>query len=158
MLSNKSKIIENIFRSRWERDHLTNPIVSLEDVQHAIDEFNSVPANKDKKLSSKNPANFFKDFHRISNTANKNWPPFVFEKGYTAEQMTGGGNCFKFIPLDRGQQTAFPDSSIQYPRKPKNTKVGIVQTLSIPLPNKILSREDENWLQHISITLNLPQQ
>lgn len=156
MPSNKTGIIADLFEdaSRWSGDVLARPMVTLTEVQAAIDRHNL--KNPDDAISSKNPANFFKDFIRKTSTANANWPESVMERGYTAKQTTGAGKSFEFIPLPEGQTLAFPEGS--YPKVPESTRYAVVQTLSVPVFNKALGREDENWLLSIIVHLHLPQQ
>lgn len=112
MPSNKTGIIADLFEdpSRWSGDVLARPVVTLTEVQAAIDRHNS--KNPNDTISSKNPANFFKDFIRKTSTANTNWPASVLGRGYTAKQTTGAGKSFEFIPLPEGQTLAFPEGEL----------------------------------------------
>ena len=117
----KTTVIESIFDrlySQSPRD-IESQMVTLWDVADGIRAYNeSLPAGA-KRPSDKNPANFFKDFTRNLKRANQRWPSSILARGYTGEQATGQGNCFKFIPLETGQVEAFPGEAIRYPKDPK---------------------------------------
>jgi|ERR1035438_879841 hypothetical protein len=102
MPSNKTRIIADLFddASRWNGDLLDRPLVTLTEVQAAIHSHNL--NNPNDTISSKNPANFFKDFIRKTSTANTNWPASVLGRGYTAKQTTGAGKSFRVHPSSGG--------------------------------------------------------
>jgi hypothetical protein len=72
----KTIIIENIFDKRWDSKtgRVTNDLVTLTDVSDAIRRFNRRIPSGMKPMSDRNPANFFKDFIRVTSSANRNWP------------------------------------------------------------------------------------
>lgn len=155
MASQKTTIFESLFRARWDGKTLTRSLVTLEEVVAAIKAHNAKAGAK--KISQKNPANFFKDFVRNVRAAERNWPASVLAAGYTGEQRTGKGNSFEFVRLPSGQITAFSAKSSVYPKNPATTKLAVAQTLSLPIMTKVLARSDENWLQSVSVDLHLPQ-
>ena len=105
-MSYKTWVFEHIFTSRWNpaKEAIENAIVSLQDVSDAIAEYNRLHGSN---YSTRNPANFFKDFVRKTSTANANWPQSVFERGYTARQVTGRGQCFEYVRLKENQTQPF---------------------------------------------------
>lgn len=159
MASNKTEVIEILFRdkTRWKGRTLIRSVVTLAEVLEAILVWNNTNPNAKTKLSTKNPANFFKDFVRKSKSAEENWPATVLKARYGGVQRTGAGNSFEFIPLPTGQTTAFAATAATYPKSPSNTKLSVVQTLSLDFMNKALARKDENWLQSIAVSLHIPQ-
>ncbi len=73
--SYKQKVIEALFNSRWDpiTGMLSRSEVTLEDVSVAIQAYNaSLPANG-RRISTRNPANFFKDIIRRE-IAFRHWP------------------------------------------------------------------------------------
>ena len=68
--SNKTPVIEILFNKRWQgpKKPLTTPVVTLADVQDAIRSYNN--SKPRTKLSTRNPANFFKDFIRKRRSPN----------------------------------------------------------------------------------------
>lgn len=157
MASQKTTIIESLFNdaSRWDGKKLVRSIVTLVEVQAAIDAHNAKPDAK--AISPKNPANFFKDFVRKIKSAEKNWPASVLRAGFTGVQRTGKGDSFAFVPLPAGQATAFAATSAVYPKNPATAKFAVAQTLSLAVMTKVLARSDENWLQSVAVALHLPQ-
>jgi len=156
--SKKTIIVESLFRdpSRWDDlGNLVRPVVSVDEIRAAIDENNQTPEAVHVKPG--NVYAFFKDLVRRTSSANLNWPESVLKAGFTGVQNKGEGNSFEFIPLPSGQTTAFNENMATYPREPTRAKVSVIQTLSLPTFNKVLSRADENWLQSIAIELHLPQ-
>jgi len=150
MANYKTQAIENLFNARWNpaTGTLTNPDVTLLDVVAEIEAYNATgPA---KKISTRNPANFFKDFVRKLKAANTAWPTSVFHNGYTGVQQTSGGRCFSFIPLPTGATTPFE------PIVPTPPVVPLpVSTLQIPLLARKMSRRDERWLMQVANRLQL---
>jgi hypothetical protein len=152
-MTSKTQIIEAIFRSRWneETKTLSSSIVTLLDAQEAISRFNSTqPKNP---LSTRNPANFFKDFIRKQSRANANWPPYVLKCGYTGRQLVSSGNCFEFIPLGNDARIAFSNDALPLPDA--STKHHRVESVSLPLASKRLGRRDEPWLIQVLVKLRV---
>lgn len=148
----KTSVIEDIFFSRWEaaQRKLPDAIVTLDQIADAIEEYNKNNPQRKKPVSTKNPANFFKDIVRRLANANKVWPASVFATGFTGSQLTGEGRCFEFIPIPPG--TTQPFEPITYSANAKRIPVS---TLSIPTLARQLSREDETWLIQVASRLNL---
>lgn len=150
--SRKTPVIESLFNSRWdpETNTLSDPYVTLAQVEAAIVEYNA--ANPNRTLSTRNPANFFKDFIRKKRSANSNWPRSVLARGYTARQITGENLCFEFIPLDPEQTEPFP-IRIYMPSHdaPKHK----IQSASMSLASRRLGRSDEAWLIQVLVKLNV---
>ncbi len=125
--------------------------MTLQDVAVAITFYN-VGLPKDRQLSTRNPANFFKDFIRNRNSANLNWPPYVREMGYTARQVTGAGNCFEFVPILEGKEPFEAPTNISpSPETPRH----VIESLSMPLASRELGRDDEPWLIQVVARLRI---
>lgn len=143
----KSVVFEYMFDSRWDESTQTipDPLFTLDDVLAAIEACN---ANDGKNRSTKNPANFFKDYTRKRRTANQRWPQRIRDAGFTAVQRTGGGQSFEFVPLEDGKDP-FPivgDWEV--------AERILVQSLRMPLISKSLGRSDEAWLTQVAVKLN----
>jgi len=144
-----------LFEQRWDEDRgaLRRSEVSLSDVSRAIRAVNpSLPQHR--RLSDRNPANFFKDFIRNRASANSNWPASILERGYTARQTTGEGQCFEFVPLAEGQTEPFPRL---VPEPCNSTARHRIESASLPLASRKLGRTDEPWLIQVAVRLRLIQ-
>lgn len=154
MPSNKTEVIRTIFFNRWNgnTNRLSNPIVTLNEVSNAIQDYNQ-GRPQSEHLSTRNPANFFKDFIRNNRSANANWPHQVFQQGYTGRQTTGGNNCFEFVPISVGQNEPFPANLIPAPAPdaPRHR----VESASMPLASRRLGRTDESWLLQVVVRLRI---
>lgn len=154
MPSNKTEVIRAIFFARWNArtKKLSKAIVTLNEVSDAIAQFNQGRA-ENERLSTRNPANFFKDFIRIYRSANANWPSDVFQQGYTGRQMTGGNNCFEFVLIATGQTEPFPVDLIPEPADdaPRHR----IESASMPLASRRLGRTDESWLLQVVVRLRI---
>lgn len=150
--SPKSVIIEELFRQRYnaETGALTDPIVKLDDVSEAINRYNS-RCEPGQRLSTKNPANFFKDFVRNKGWANAKWPASVLQAGYTARQVTGQGRCFEFVRIPAGQAVAFPT----VPPPDQSTPRHRVESVSLPLASRRLGRAEETWIAQVVVRLRI---
>ena len=150
--SEKTTIIEALFDKRWKGPGkpLSGPIVTLDHVQKALTDHNR--ANPSHRLSTRNPANFFKDFIRKRRSANANWPPSVLKRGFTARQVTGKGQCFEFVLLPPGQKEPFPAGAI-HPRK--KTPTHDMQSASMPIASRRMGRRDEAWLIQVISRLHI---
>lgn len=150
----KAQIIGDIFAQRWNARTRTisNPVVTLSDLSRAIQAFNASRKHHEP-LSDRNPANFFKDFIRNKRRANLNWPKRVFDAGYSAQQVTGEGRCFRFVPLAEGQQEAFPQDRTLEPTE--HTPRVRVETISMPLASRRMGRRDEPWLVQVLVRLRI---
>ncbi len=153
MPSEKTPIIESLFRARFNEKtgKLSAPVVTLEDVSQAIQAYNA--GSPGRSMSTRNPANFFKDFIRNRLGANSNWPAYVFERGFTARQVTGSGLCFQFVPLASGQTEAFPQIGSAHPTE--KTPVHQIESVSMPLASRRLGRNDEPWLIQVVARLRI---
>ncbi len=145
--SNKPYVIERIFRQRWDEDtnSLNGTIVTNDEIVEAIRWAN---ANHGTKLSTLNPANFIKDIIR-SKSASQMWPELLKSNRWSAVQLTGDGNIFKFVPYSEGQDEPFPikfgyHSNVQRHR---------LQSVSMPMATKALGRDDETYLIQVAVRL-----
>src|SRR6267142_1706347 len=155
----KTIVIEQIFDSRWDpvNQVLTADLVTLKDLSEAIKHFNSHVPTGFKPMSDRNPANFFKDFIRRTSSANRYWPKSVLSRGYTAQQVTGAGNSFRFKVLPAGQITAFVESESNYPQFPGKECKFRIQSLSLDYKARLLGRRDESWFMQVAAKLSLVQ-
>lgn len=150
----KSEIVGAIFLERWnsKTQTLSEPMVTLSDLSRAIRVYNKTHKQRNP-LSDRNPANFFKDFIRNKRRANKNWPKRILNAGFTAQQVTGEGRCFKFVVLAEGQTEPFPLDLIPGPTK--DTPRVKIETISMPLASRRLARGDELWLIQVLVKLRI---
>jgi hypothetical protein len=155
----KSLVIERIFNDRWNAttQRVTKDLVTLKDIATAIRWYNDNLPSGYRILSDNNPANFFKDFFRNTASGNRNWPKSVLSRGYTAQQVTGSGNAFRFIPLPTDQVTAFAERDSRYPQNPGKECKFRIQSLSLDAKARLLGRTDETWLMQIAGKLRLIQ-
>jgi hypothetical protein len=151
MTNKKTAVIEWLFLNRAKpnpsNSQLEKSVMTFDDVVDGIKAVKAVGKN----LSSKNPANFWKDMTR--NDLNGYWPDKVTAAGWTARDAIGDEDqaCFEFILIPPGQSTPFPP-----PRLPSPSllaKAHKVQSLSIPTDTKSLGRSDENWLAQVGVRL-----
>ena len=154
MPETKSFIIERLFDERWNAASgtLGDALVTLADVSDAIAVYNSEHPQQ-LPMSTRNPANFFKDFVRNKERANRNWPRNVLARGYTARQETGNNACFRFVPLDQGQTEPFLSSQVLAPTP--STRRHQVESASLPLASRRLGRADEPWLTQVVVRLRI---
>lgn len=149
--SKKTAVIHHLFFSRWDerQKSVTDPVVTLEDVKHAIEFINKSEAGRN--LSSSNPANFFKDFIRRADSANRNWPDEMLKLRWTAEQRTGENNCFEFVRFSDDQIVPFEE-----PFGPTaDTAIHRMQSITIPKASRDLGRKDEQWLLQVAVQQGL---
>jgi hypothetical protein len=148
----KSPVIESLFDERWDKSQqkLINPSVTQMDIRRKIQELPKEEQSK-PELSDRNIANFFKDFIRRKNTANANWPASIWERGYTARQVTGNNQSFEFIVKGSGQQLPFPSFAA-----PSDTTQRLrIESVSLPLASRMLGRRDETWLMQVVVRLRI---
>lgn len=152
MASYKTEVIEYLFNERWSSDtgEPTDTVVTLAEVQAGIQAYN---ARHGTSWSDRNPANFFKDFIRRRESANRNWPRSVLDRGYTARQLTGSGQAFAFVLLEPGQTEAFPVERIPPPTAA--TPRHVIQSVSLPLASRKLGRAEETWLTQVLVRLHV---
>ncbi len=149
--SKKTAVIRHLFFSRWSKEtkSLENPKITLDNVKDAIETINKDATGG--KLSSSNLANFFKDFIRRATSANKNWPEELLQLQWTAEQRTGGNNCFEFVKYADGQTEPFEESF----GPTKDTPTHRMQSITIPKASRELGRKDEQWLLQVAVQQGL---
>lgn len=82
-------------------------IITLEDVDATIREIN---AEVGSTLSTKNVANFYKDYTRVTRLANSNWPDYLRQRRVTARKADKAGQCFEFIKWPNDQDDPFLDT------------------------------------------------
>jgi hypothetical protein len=150
MASFKTEVIAEIFNQRFVDGTIRNPLVTLEEVGQAIQEYNR---RHGASLSTRNPANFFKDFIRVTARGNENWPASVLSSGYTGRQRTEHGACFEFVRLAEGQTDAFP--KVDFARPSDETPRYQVESVSLPLASRRLGRNDEPWLIQVIARLRI---
>ena len=148
MPSKKTSVIEWIFFNlKFDSGSglLRDQIVTFDDISAGI-------AAAGDGLSSKNPANFWKDLTRAD--MNASWPTSVFAAGYTGADGIGlgPGACFQFVATLEGQEEPFVDV-LEYDESLVQTHV--LQSLSMPVAKKALGRRDENWLAQVSADLHV---
>lgn len=150
MPSVKPPVIEHLFNQRWNAatKAVANPVVTMAEVVNAIHAVNAATGGA---LSAKNPANFFKDIVRNTKSANANWPPSVFARGYTARQTTGKGQCFEFVPVKPGSRVPFETVPAPGAATPRHR----IETASLPLASRRLGRRDEPWLTQVLVRVRL---
>ncbi len=147
--SKKTAVILRLFESRWNGVQLESPMVNLQEVKEAIEALGNEELGK--ALSSRNPANFFKDFIRRAESANKNWPKQLKDLRWTAEQRTGENNCFEFVRYSADQNEPFEESF----GPSATTPVHRMQSITIPKASRDLGRKDEQWLIQVAVQQGL---
>ena len=158
--SKKSTIIQRIFDSRFDAASglIHDPLVTLVQIQSAIEVYNDSLRHGQKKLSPRNPANFFKDIKRSYAGFNRAWPKAVLSKGYTGLQVTGEGRCFRFVRLASDQTAAsrplysssmFQAGSAHYAQRL------VVETLSLSVQERRLVRGDESHIAQVVAKLRV---
>lgn len=151
-VSEKTAIIEALFDERYRNGTIPQRkrLITLKQVSAAIRKARSAGTST---LSDRNPANFMKDIVR-KETRNEVFPGSVVERGWTAQQATGKGNCFRFIPLPPDQATAFkvivPPARVLREPHP-------IQSLSLAYEVRRYGRRDESWLTQVVTDLGLVQ-
>jgi len=153
MATGKTAVIERIFESLWDPTTrtLSRTVVTFDDVVSAINDVNAEGRVR-PPVSAANPANFFKDFTRRTQSANANWPAAILRAGYTAVQLTGDRRCFEFVPLPEGQAMAF---SCAVGAPPSGLDAHPISTASLPLPVRALVRSDEPSLLQLAVRLRV---
>ncbi len=151
----KRTIIESIFRELWDdqAQQLRESVVTLTMVSNAIAAYNLSNVGS-KPVSDRNVANFFKDFIRNKNRANKNWPELLKSKRFYAKQYTGDGGCFQFVRYKDGQTEPFEFRTFDY-----NAQIAEethkIESISLPFASKKLVRKDESWLMQVLVRLRV---
>lgn len=148
MTNKKTAVIEWLFinkaRLNKKTGQLSQSVMTFDDVVEGIEAAGD-------GLSSRNPANFWKDITRKD--PNVYWPAKVSNAGWTGADAIGGGDhaCFMFVQIPAGQNTAFP--APRMPSTALQARAHTVQSLSIPMDTKSLGRSDENWLAQVGVRL-----
>lgn len=152
MPSPKTQIVEALFNERWDEQagSLRQPVIMLQEVTTAIQRWNQ--EHPDDQLSARNPANFFKDLTRRRATANASWPTSVFERGYTARQVTGASRCFEFVPVRENQTEPFP---LSVPAPTDDTPRHEITSAVLPIASRAFGRSDEPWLLQVAVRLRV---
>ena len=145
--SHKPHVIERIFDLLWDSNSqtLTRTMVTSADV---IDAIHWATENKGISLSTKNPANFFKDVIRGSG-GEQMWPDKLKNLRWTGYQNTGDGNVLEFVQYKPGQTEAFPEPFKYHQDVARHQ----IQSLSMPLASKALGRDDETYLIQVAVKL-----
>jgi hypothetical protein len=147
--SAKTQVIEWMFDKRYNPStgKLSNAIVTMDDISDGI-------VATGARLSSSNPANFWKDLTR-SGTAglNRNWPRAVFNRGYAGADAIGQMDraVFMFLGVTVGQTEPFLEGLIVDEQLPAIS----LQSLSMPQSMKALGRPGENWHAQVADRLNV---
>lgn len=152
MASYKTEVIETLFRERFDPNtgKIAKPLVTITEIGNAIRSYN---AKHHTKFSDANPANFAKDIFRTRNGANRNWPKFVFDAGFSGRQVTGGGSVFEFVPINSGQTEPFPPAEFALPSA--ETPIFRIESVSLPLASRVLGRSDEPWMLQVIARLRI---
>jgi hypothetical protein len=144
-----TRVIESIFNERWDpkRKTLSEPLVTLNDLQQAY--------IKVTGGAHGNPARIWKDLRRKTTSANERWPRSVFDLGYAAKGVTGGGASFQFIKTRPGQTEPFASLAGIDPYVPGVTITHAIESVSMPTASKRLGRSDEAWLIQTLVRLRI---
>lgn len=149
MVSAKTQVIDWIFNAKYDvkLGALSDPVVTMDDITKGITQSGA-------KLSTANPANFWKDLTRSgAEGLNRNWPRSVFSHGYAGSDAIGQSEraVFMFVPVKEGQEEPFVDE-VSYSDELPATKL---QSLSMPQVMKALGRGGENWHAQVADRLNV---
>lgn len=157
MASAKTTVIEHLFfttKGYTPEIGLVDPVVTMEEVVSAIEATNPalVAAGK-APLSTRNPANFWKDLTRTNLAGN--FPASVLAEGWAAADAIGDaeGACFRFAKIPEGADAPFEAPIAPSQEALDNTIV--LESLSMPLAMKALGRNDENWLAQVAARLRI---
>ncbi|ROS47904.1 hypothetical protein EDF50_3246 [Frigoribacterium sp. PhB24] len=147
--SAKTEVIEWVFDRRYDPStgRLSDAIVTMDDISDGIVATNA-------KLSSSNPANFWKDLTRNGTAGlNRNWPQSVFVRGYAGADAIGQGRraVFTFVGIVAGQAEPFLEGLLLDDHLPAIR----LQSLSMPQSMKALGRPGENWHAQVADRLNV---
>lgn len=151
-VARKPKVIEHIFEERYDRTtgQIADPVVKSDALVDAIEECNKLGGGK--KLSTKNPANFLKDYLR-SPKRNELWPAALKKARITARQKYRRGRVFAFAPYEPDQTEPFPDIFVL----PTDAREHVVESVSLPSAARALGRKDEAWLIQVSVHQRIVQ-
>lgn len=150
-ITRKPKVIEHLFEKRYDSRmrQIADPLVRSDALIEAIEECNKLPG---KTLSTKNPANFLKDYLR-SPKRNELWPAVLKRARITARQKYRKGRVFAFAPYEEGQTEPFPDIFVL----PSDAQEHVVESVSLPSAARALGRRDEAWLIQVCVHQRIVQ-
>lgn len=109
MASQKNIVFERLFNKNGYG------VVTLTDVDIAIREMNTELGST---LSTKNVANFYKDYTRVARRANNNWPASLRSRRVTARKADRSGECFEFVEWPASLNDPFVDDITPKPNTP----------------------------------------
>lgn len=150
-ITRKPRVIEHIFEDRFDpaTGEIADPIVKSDALLEAIEHCNELGG---KTLSTKNPANFLKDYLR-SPKRNELWPAVLKKARITARQKYRKGRVFAFAPYEAGQTEPFPDIFVL----PIEAQEHVVESVSLPSAARALGRKDEAWLIQVCVHQRIVQ-
>jgi len=142
-LTDKPKVIEYLFAGRYDvkTKKVSEPIVNSDDLVAAIAYCN---VHFGTKLSTKNPANFLKDYLR-SPKRNDAWPAKLKTARFTARQKYRKKRVFAFV--EYSEKEPFPDPFVLRRKAVEHS----VETVSLPSDARALGRADEAWLIQVCV-------
>jgi hypothetical protein len=148
-LTDKPKVIEHLFASRYDATTkvISASVVDSDDLVKAIDYCN---AHVGTALSTKNPANFLKDYLRSPNR-NDAWPASLKTAGFTARQKYRKRRAFAFVQYSGNEP--FPDPFVLKQDAVEHT----IETVSLPSDARALGRNDEAWLIQVCVNQRVIQ-
>lgn len=170
--SRKKRVIRCLFalRALGLRNGTTiSPVVTLSEVQWAIERANQRRKRIGRKtLSTRNPANFFKDIVRREATYRSAWPKSALARGYIGRQSKGSvtdedgtkgeSPCFEFVRVASGNPIGELYQQVPPYNRPATTgaaRVFDVQTLELPPEVRRLKRQDETFLLQLIVRLRV---
>jgi len=150
-LTRKPSVIKYLFDRRYDAANrqLTDPLIKSDALVEAIEACNQLGG---KPLSTRNPANFLKDFLR-SPKRNELWPSELKNAGITARQKYRKKRVFAFAPYSSGQTEPFPDHFIL----PIDAEEQVVESVSLASAARALGRADEAWLIQVCVHQRIVQ-
>ena len=145
--SQKLVVIERIYNQLLKTGGSLKKTITNDDIVAAIDWCNN---NKGTTLSTNNPANFIKDIIRGKNASGM-WPDSLKVARIGADQVTGNGRVFEFVPYAAGQTLPFPNRFAYHAGAERHR----IQSVSMPLASKALGRDDETYLIQVLVKLSV---
>ena len=169
--SQKKRVIRSLFALRLQAQKSGSPlswVVSLDDVQSAIERANRRRKEGVKALSTKNPANFFKDIVRREQSYRAAWPWSALKRNFIGLQAKGGkaqkgtpkgaSPCFEFLQVNSSDPIGELYQQIPSYQRPDPTgsaRIFEIQTLELPPEVRRLQREDETFLLQLIVRLRV---
>jgi hypothetical protein len=144
-ITRKPEVIERIFRERYDpaAGSIADPVVMSDALVAAIEHCNDLGG---KQLSTRNPANFLKDYLR-SPKRNELWPDALKRARITARQKYRKKRVFAFAPYGEDQVEPFPDIFTV----PEGAQEHVVESVSLASAARALGRRDEAWLIQVCV-------